>query len=288
MDIKDRIKGCIYGSANGDSIGLDTQQLLFTINGILYGETRLAIKGIGGDMSKWIFLALKDWYKLGNNSGFKITWLSNVKELSDTKKGSNSTLDEISKLDINTVGTVSNDRGECDVLSRSIGISLCYFNSKSTKEIFELGMKVCGITHGSELAKLSCGFLSSFVSLLLSGKDLDSSFKQCLELLNIYSNVLSKDLERAVYSSDISNMDSSNANGCLCISLYYIFKNSRDGINNSTVNMIVNSVLGIDSVKEEDNMEYIDTLSNDVNIFVSKNDYIKSEGWEERYVNTLG
>src|SRR5574344_380481 len=110
LDIKDRIKGCIYGSSIGDDMGLDTQQLLFTMNGILYGETRLKIKGIGGDMSKWIFLALKDWSKSDSDSGgFKMTWLSNYK---DFQKGRNTTLEEIKSLDINSVGKSSNDRGE--------------------------------------------------------------------------------------------------------------------------------------------------------------------------------
>jgi ADP-ribosylglycohydrolase len=284
LDIKDRIKGCVYGSSIGDNMGLDTQQLLFTVNGILYGETRLKIKGIGGDMSKWIFLALKDWSKLdSNSSGFKITWIYNYK---DFEKGSNSTLEEITNIDINSVGKITNDRDECDVLSRAIGISLCYFNSKSREEIFELGMKVCSITHGNNLIVLSSGFLSSFVSLLLNGKDLDAAYKLSLDIIKKYPNseVLVKRLEEK------------NGDDCLSLCMNYCFKYVNDiknGISeskkiNTTVSMLVGSILGLyNGIKEVDSIEILDTISKDINIFLTNEDFVNSDGWQERYVNLM-
>jgi len=284
INIEDRIKGCIYGSSIGDDMGLDTQQLLFTINGILYGETRLKIKGIGGDMSKWIFLALKDWSKIDSDSGgFKITWLSNYK---DFQKGSNSTLEEIKNLDINSVGKGTNDRDECDVLSRSIGISLCYFNSKSTQDIFGLSMKVCRITHGNSLIVLSSGFISSFVSLLLNGKDLDTAFTLSLDILKKYpsSEVLVKRLEEK------------NGDDCLSLCLYYCFKYANDfknGVseakkNNSTVSMLVGSILGLyNGIKEVESIDVLDTISNDINMFLIDKDITNSEDWQRRYVEIV-
>ena len=284
IDVKDRIKGCIYGSSIGDDMGLDTQQLLFTINGILYGETRLKIKGIGGDMSKWIFLALKDWSKIGSsNNGVKITWLSNYK---DFKTGSNSTLEEIRGIDINSVGKITNDRDECDVLSRSIAISLCYFNSKSTEEIFDLSMKVCSITHGNSLIVLSSGFLSSFVSLLLNGKDLDTAFTLSLDILKKYpdSEVLVKRLEEK------------NGDDCLSLCLNYCFKYENDfksGVmeskkSNKTVSMLVGSILGLyNGIEEVESIGLLDTITNDVYTFLMDEDFVNSEGWKERYIDIV-
>ena len=284
LDLRNKIKGCIYGSSIGDDMGLDTQQLLFAVNGILYGETRLKIKGIGGDMSKWIFLALKDWSKIGSsNNGFKITWLSNYK---DFKKGSNSTLEEIRSLDINSVGKISNDRDECDVLSRSIAISLCYFNSKSTEEIFELGMKVCSITHGNSLIVLSSGFLSSFVSLLLNAKDLDTALTVSLNILKKYPNseVLVKRLEEK------------NGDDCLSLCLNYCSKYADDFKNgvmeskksNSTVSMLVGSILGLyNGIEDSNGVEILDTISNDINTFLMDEDFINSGGWKERYLDVV-
>lgn len=283
-NIKDRIRGCIYGSSIGDDMGLDTQQLLFTINGILYGETRLKIKGIGGDMSKWIFLALKDWSKSDSGSGgFKITWLSNFKNF---QKGSNSTLEEIKSLDINSVGKITNDRDECDVLSRAIGISLCYFNSKSTQDIFELSMKVCSITNGNSLIILSSGFLSSFVSLLLKGEDLDTAFTLSLDILKRYPN--SEVL--------VDRLEDKNGDDCLSLCLYYCFKyenDFKDGVNeskknNNTVSMLVGSILGLyNGIKGVDSIEILDTISNDINIFLTDKDFVNSEGWKKRYVDVV-
>ena len=284
FDIKDRIRGCIYGSSIGDDMGLDTQQLLFTINGILYGETRLKIKGIGGDMSKWIFLALKDWSKLDSDrGGFKITWLSNY---NDFKTGSNSTLEEIKSIDINSVGKSSNDRDECDVLSRSIAISLCYFNSKSTEDIFQLAMKLCSITHGNSLIILSSGFLSSFVSLLLYGKDLETAFNLSLDILKKYPNseVLVKRLEEK------------NGDDCLSLCLNYCYKYVNDfksGVSeskksNSTVSMLVGSILGLyNGIEDSSGVEILDTISNDIYTFLKDEDYINSEEWKERYVDVV-
>lgn len=284
LDLRNKIKGCIYGSSIGDDMGLDTQQLLFTINGILYGETRLKIKGIGGDMSKWIFLALKDWSKIGSsNNGVKITWLSNYK---DFKKGSNSTLEEIRGIDINSVGKITNDRDECDVLSRSIAISLCYFNSKSTEEIFDLSMKVCSITHGNSLIVLSSGFLSSFVSLLLNGKDLDTAFTLSLDILKKYpdSEVLVKRLEEK------------NGDDCLSLCLNYCFKYANDfksGVmeskkSNKTVSMLVGSILGLyNGIEEVESIGLLDTITNDVYTFLMDEDFVNSEGWKERYVDVV-
>lgn len=284
LDLRNKIKGCIYGSSIGDDMGLDTQQLLFTINGILYGEIRLKIKGIGGDISKWIFLALKDWSNLdSNNGGFKITWLSNYK---DFKKGSNSTLEEIKSLDINSVGKNSNDRDEYDTLSRSIAISLCYFNSKSTEEIFELAQKVCSITHGNSLIVLSSGFLSSFVSLLLNGKNLDTAFTLSLDILKKYPNseILVKRLEER------------NGDDCLSLSMVYCFKYVHDFMNavmeskksNSTVSMLVGSILGLyNGIEDSSGIEILDTISNDINTFLMDEDFINSEEWKERYVDVV-
>lgn len=284
LDLRNKIKGCLYGSSIGDDMGLDTQQLLFTINGILYGETRLKIKGIGGDISKWIFLALKDWSKIDSDGGdFKITWLSNYK---DFKKGSNSTLEEIKSLDINSVGKNSNDRDEYDALSRSIAISLCYFNSKSIEEIFDLSMKVCSITHGNSLIVLSSGFLSSFVSLLLNGKDLDTALTVSLDILKKYPNseVLVKRLEEK------------NGDDCLSLCLNYCFKYANDfksGImeskkSNSTVSMLVGSILGLyNCIEDSSGIEILDTISNDINTFSRDEDYLNSEGWKERYVDMV-
>ena len=283
LDLRNKIKGCLYGSSIGDDMGLDTQQLLFAVNGILYGETRLKIKGIGGDISKWVFLALKDWSKLNSDSDFKITWLSNYK---DFKTGSNSTLEEIKSLDINSVGKNSNDRDEYDTLSRSIAISLCYLNSKSTEEIFELGMKLCSITHGNSLIVLSSGYLSSFVSLLLDGKDLDTAYKLSLEILKKYPNseVLVKRLEEK------------NGDDCLSLCLNYCFKYANDFENgvseskksNRTVSMLVSSILGLYSgINDRSGVEILDTISNDINTFLMDEDFINSEEWKERYVDVV-
>lgn len=147
-------------------------------------------------------------------------------------------------------------------------------------------MKVCSITHGNNLIVLSSGFLSSFVSLLLNGKDLDTAFTLSLEILKKYPNseILVKRLEER------------NGDDCLSLCLSYCFKYANDfksGVmeskkSNRTVSMLVDSILGLyNGIEDSNRIEILDTISNDINTFITEKDFLKSEGWEERYVDVV-
>ncbi len=94
----DKIRGCLFGGAVGDALGYpveflsekeifsrfgeggilqyvldeesgkasisdDTQMTLFTANGILVGETRRKMRGIGSGPSTYIAMAYQDWLR---------------------------------------------------------------------------------------------------------------------------------------------------------------------------------------------------------------------------------
>ena len=53
-----------YDLVNGKAlISDDTQMTLFTANGILVGDTRLSMRGIGGDPKAYVPNAYLDWLK---------------------------------------------------------------------------------------------------------------------------------------------------------------------------------------------------------------------------------
>lgn len=125
---KDKLRGCLFGGAVGDALGYpvefldeneiiyrygksgiteykldkysgkalisdDTQMTLFTANAILFGETRLKMRGIGGRPLTYLPNAYQDWLMtqtvtfeksrdLLNKGDYKpISWLFDVEEL---------------------------------------------------------------------------------------------------------------------------------------------------------------------------------------------------------------
>ena len=115
MDLLDRYRGCLMGGAVGDALGYpvefltldqirakygpagitgldrtegtaqisdDTQMSLFTANGLLYGETRRTLRGIGGPYSLYIWSCYQDWLDTQEKSwpvkkDFHTSWLIN-------------------------------------------------------------------------------------------------------------------------------------------------------------------------------------------------------------------
>ena len=96
LPVQDRIRGCLIGGAAGDALGYpveffseqtlrdrcgdggirqyipdpvsgtarisdDTQMTLFTANGLLAGDTRMALRGIGAQPHDYVSRAYQDW-----------------------------------------------------------------------------------------------------------------------------------------------------------------------------------------------------------------------------------
>ena len=96
LPVQDRIRGCLIGGAAGDALGYpveffseqtlrercgdggirqylpdpvsgtarisdDTQMTLFTANGLLVGDTRMALRGIGAQPHDYVSRAYQDW-----------------------------------------------------------------------------------------------------------------------------------------------------------------------------------------------------------------------------------
>lgn len=138
----DKIRGCLFGGAVGDALGYpveflfekqifarfgkdgirqyvldeksgkalisdDTQMTLFTANGILVGETRLKMRGIGSGPSTYIAMAYQDWLQTQEISFAKsrslldgpvrkwISWLCDVPQLYACRAPGNTCLDAL-------------------------------------------------------------------------------------------------------------------------------------------------------------------------------------------------
>lgn len=138
----DKIRGCLFGGAVGDALGYpveflfekqiftrfgkggirqyvldeksgkalisdDTQMTLFTANGILVGETRLKMRGIGSGPAAYIAMAYQDWLQTQEISFAKsrsllngprrkwTSWLCDVPQLYACRAPGNTCLDAL-------------------------------------------------------------------------------------------------------------------------------------------------------------------------------------------------
>ncbi len=114
--MRDKIRGSLFGGAIGDALGYpveflrsreifkrygengiceyrlengqalisdDTQMSLFTACGLLYGDTRYRMRGMGAPMETYIYAAYLDWLSTqrGGEPEEKVSWLCNVPAL---------------------------------------------------------------------------------------------------------------------------------------------------------------------------------------------------------------
>lgn len=172
----DKIKGSLIGGAAGDALGYsvefsqdfeifqkygkqgiteydlingvaqisdDTQMTLFTANAILFGETRGATRGIGGDPMMYAPQSYLDWYTtqmLGYEDGTKlhryngtggISWLLDVPELYARRAPGNTCLSALNVLSNGSVrrdyiGEPMNNSKGCGGIMRVAPLGLHY------------------------------------------------------------------------------------------------------------------------------------------------------------------
>ena len=335
-DINNSYNGCLIGGAIGDSLdysrnnhdifkfSANTQLSLFTANGLLYGLTRVAIKGIGGDLEKWVYWAYKDWYKLQKEgkrleaSSLNITWLINVKELSEVRNPVLETSKIIENIDVGNTGSIKNSNNAYDCVSRVIPVGLCFREEEDLERIFDIAFKVAKLTHGDNNACLSSGFLASFIhSLRNNSFNMEKSLGESLtvlkhkeessHLINRIENIkalLSSNTEDNLITVKIGN--GATAEDTLLLGLYFSIKYWDDfaqGVtsavkhkqNSSSVGFIVGSILGLingeDHIPSEWKSEVevksiLSELANDLYLAShSKLELlIDDEKWKSKYV----
>lgn len=144
----DRIRGCLIGGAAGDALGYpveffsehtlwarygdngiqeyeldpvrdkalisdDTQMTLFTANGILYGETRMATRGIGSAPHCYVSRSYQDWLFTQQASFSErstaggISWLLEIPELYRHRAPGNTCLSALTQQKRNADGPLS-------------------------------------------------------------------------------------------------------------------------------------------------------------------------------------
>lgn len=202
----DRIRGCLIGGAAGDALGYpveffsehtlwarygddgiqeyeldpvrdkalisdDTQMTLFTANGILYGETCMATRGIGSAPHCYVSRSYQDWLFTQQASFSErstaggISWLLEIPELYRRRAPGNTCLSALTQQKRSADGPLSsyidhpqNHSKGCGGIMRVAPLGLREYNI-SIQELDREGAEIAAITHSHSLGYMPAAVL---------------------------------------------------------------------------------------------------------------------------------
>lgn len=221
--LHDRIRGSMIGGAVGDALGYpiefwserqifstfgkngigeyvlsaetgkalisdDTQMTLFTANGILVGQTRLAVRGIGGYPTGYVARAYLDWLKTQTSSMDEITrqerysqgggtsWLLDVPELYHRRAPGNTCLSALTSYanhyEYGTLDHPINGSKGCGGIMRVAPLALAYRIREnyygSIEELDRIGAELAAITHGHSLGYMPAAVVTHILDRILT------------------------------------------------------------------------------------------------------------------------
>ena len=213
----DQIRGSLIGGAIGDALGYavesspedgifgtygpsgiteyeltggkalisdDTQMTLFTANGILVGETRLCMRGIGGIPHDYVPAAYQDWLKTQTSDMASVnrherytekggySWLLDVPELYARRAPGNTCLAALemrAKTDFpeDFLRAPVNDSKGCGGVMRIAPLALKYWNITDPAELDLEAARLAAITHGHSLGYMPAAVVCHIISGVL-------------------------------------------------------------------------------------------------------------------------
>ena len=207
----DKFRGCLVGGAIGDALGYpvefmktsqilakygpdgitrydrmrgmarisdDTQMTLFTATGLLFGQTRGMMRGIGGNGCGFIWNAYLDWF--ATQSKFfplpddypKVSWLVNVEDFFHRRAPGTTCMSVLERRNPGSVEEPINEKKGCGGVMRVAPIGIYFVDNEfwSTDEIDMAGAEAAALTHGHELGYIPAAALVHIVSGLASGR----------------------------------------------------------------------------------------------------------------------
>lgn len=167
-----------YDRASGKAlISDDTQMTLFTANGILVGETRLCMRGIGGIPHYYIPNSYKDWLctqqmsidafeKRRTEGYFATSWLCDVPELYSQRAPGNTCISAIKSKEPGSVDEPINDSKGCGGIMRVAPLAL-HYDSINVEDLDLEGAEIAAITHGHSLGYMPAAVLTHIISRIV-------------------------------------------------------------------------------------------------------------------------
>ena len=266
----DRIRGSLVGGAIGDALGYaveflqedqifrkygcegiteydlvngkalisdDTQMTLFTANGILVGDTRLSMRGIGGDPKAYVPNAYLDWLKTQESDINSVnhherytekggySWLLDVPELYVRRAPGNTCLSALETrakegyVDSFINSPINRSKG-CGGIMRIAPLALKYRSGENfygdIEQIDMEAAELSAITHSHSLGYMPSAVVSHIISRILCSYDEMSLKDMVLEARDSVSKLFAGDknlpvlvdiINRAVRLSEEADAD---------------------------------------------------------------------------------
>jgi uncharacterized protein (TIGR02452 family) len=289
----DKIKGSLFGGAIGDALGYhiefmkedqifkeygksgiteyflnhstgkahisdDTQMTLFTANGIIVGDTRLHLRGIGGIPHDYLRKSYSDWLQTQEitkeqmddrrktDDYYCISWLCDVPELYSRRAPGNTCISAIHSGCEGDVGNPINNSKGCGGIMRVAPLGLYY--SKPDIEWLDMeAAQIAALTHGHSLGYMSASVLTHIISRIVYPNNLNMNLEEIvIEARDAVHSLFVKDehiteldeiINRAIELSHNADSDLDNihklgegwvAEETLAIALYCSLKYQND------------------------------------------------------------
>lgn len=197
-----KVQGCLIGGAAGDALGYtvefvhyydirrmygpsgitefepdngtarisdDTQMTLFTANGLLYGETRMMLRGIGNSPHTYVPFAYRDWLYTQDNRckpAFITSWLVSIPELHNRRAPGTTCMSSLSSGKIGSISDPLNNSCGCGGVMRAAPVGLFYgqyYDQLSDENLIRAGAETAAVTHGHPWGYIPAGMLSILI-----------------------------------------------------------------------------------------------------------------------------
>ncbi len=183
---------CAY-SLDADSgkalISDDTQMTLFTATGLLFGETRMRMRGIAASPEDYVWMSYLNWLQTQDaavKAPFRCSWLMNIRALYARRAPGYTCLSALREsLETDQHGTTAhriNQSKGCGGIMRVAPVGLFFHHS--IEQIDRIGAGVAAITHGHPLGYLPAAVLTHILNkLVYEGGDLAEIVSEALTVV---------------------------------------------------------------------------------------------------------
>lgn len=206
LPVQDRIRGCLIGGAAGDALGYpveffseqtlrercgdggirqylpdpvsgtarisdDTQMTLFTANGLLVGDTRMALRGIGAQPHDYVSRAYQDWLITQRTSApardthASICWLMDIPALYRCRAPGSTSLSALTQQQgqpplESYISHPQNHSKGCGGVMRVAPLGVSRYTAVPIEALDREGAELAAITHGHSLGYMPAAVLT--------------------------------------------------------------------------------------------------------------------------------
>lgn len=162
-----------YDTENGYAlISANTQLALFTAGGLLYGQTRGALRGMMGPSIGYLKLAYGDWMRTQTYGGKRApgkytSWLCGIDDIYARRTPDKTTMMAFATERLGTMEDPLNRSKAAAALPRTLTTGLFLNQEGKAQEAARLGAETAAMTHGDPLGFLPSAYLAELINRLL-------------------------------------------------------------------------------------------------------------------------